>query len=307
MLSRVLATLVLILVLAAPPIAQGADVAVVLSDTSGAYSEFSTTFQQFSEGSNWRVRWTGRVENLEAAPRTDLIVTVGSEATRAVLQRGGNTPVVATLLPRPAYERAVADAGTNRPKGGSTAIFLDQPVSRLLSFTRYLLPDRHRIGILAGSETRAALPQIRQAANAAGLGLEVEEMDNNANPVPAANHLLPRSDVLLALPDSGVYRRDNIRAILLTSYRFQRPVIGFSQSLVTSGALAAIFSTPTQIARQTMDLVKSLRPEAITLPAPQPPTLFAIAINQNVAQALGLALPDEPAIRRALAADKDAR
>lgn len=304
---RVFAVLFLTLVLAAMPMARAADVAVVLSDTTGVYSEFSNTFQQFAEGSGWRVRWTGSVNNLEALPRTDLIVTVGSEATRAVLQRGGNAPVVATLLPRPAYERALADAGTGRPQAGSTAIFLDQPISRLLAFTRYLLPERHRVGVLAGNETKAVLPKVRQAVNAAGLSLEVEELDASGNPVPAVNHLFLRSDLLLALPDSAVYRRDNIRAILLTSYRFQRPVIGFSQSLVTSGALAAIYSTPTQIARQTMDLIKSLRPEAISLPPPQPPAFFAIAINQNVARALGLSLPDEPAIRRALGADKEGR
>lgn len=304
---RALATFLLVLVLAVAPAARGADVALVLSDTAGAYAEFAASFQQFSEGSNWRVRWTGSLDSLENAPRTDLIITVGSEAARTILQRGGTTPVIATLLPRPAYERAQADAAGSRPKGSTTAIFLDQPVSRLLAFTRYLLPDRHRVGVLAGNETKALLPSLRQASHAAGLSLEVEELESNANPVPAVNHLLSRSDVLLALPDSVVYRRDNIRAILLTSYRFQRPVIGFSQSLVTSGALAAIYSTPSQIARQAMDIVKSQRPEAIALPAPQPPTLFAIAINHNVAQALGLTLPDEPAIRRALAADKDAR
>lgn len=307
MFLRAVVAFLVIPLLAMAPAAWGADLALVLSDTTGAYSEFATTLQQFSEGSNWRIRWSGSVDNFEASPRADLIVTVGSEATRAVLQRGVSTPVMATLLPRPAYERALTDAGSSRPKGSTTAIFLDQPISRLLAFTRHLLPERYRIGILAGNETRTMLPQIRQATEAAGFGLQVEEIENNANPVPAANHLLSHSDVLLALPDSGVYRRDNIRAILLTSYRFQRPVVGFSQSLVTSGALAAIYTTPTQIARQAMDIIKTLRPEAMSLPAPQPPALFAIAVNYNVAQALGLALPDEPAIRRALAADKDAR
>ncbi|HZX31164.1 MAG TPA: hypothetical protein VFF03_07410 [Rhodocyclaceae bacterium] len=304
---RAFVSLLLTLFLAFSPAARGADVALVLSDTAGAYSEFAASFQQYTEGSNWRVRWSGSVDNFDTAPRTDLIVTVGSEATRAVLHRGVAAPVLATLLPRPAYERALADAGGSRPRGGSTAIFLDQPITRLLAFTRYLFPDRHRLGLLAGAETKAMLPQIRQAAGGAAFSLEIEELEANANPVPAVNHLLLRSDILLALPDSAVYRRDNVRAILLTSYRFQRPVIGFSPSLVTSGALAAIYSTPSQIARQAADIVRTQRPDSISLPPPQPPSLFAIAINHNVAQALGLALPDEPAIRRALAADKDAR
>lgn len=304
---RLLVASLFFLVLAFQPTARAADVAVVLSDTGGAYTEFATAFQQFSEGSGWRIRWTGSVDSLEGAPHTDVIIAVGSEALRASLRRNGGIPILATLLPRPAFEKVVAEGNVVRPKGSLTAIYLDQPVGRLLAFTRQILPDRRRIGLLVGAETRHLLPQIRNSANGAGLSVESEEVDVNANPVTAANYLLLRSDVLLALPDSTIYRRENVRAILLTSYRFQRPVIGFSPSFAASGALAAIYSTPTQIARQTADMIRTLHPEGINLPAPQTPALFAISVNQNVAQSLGLALPDEPSIRRAMAADKDAK
>jgi hypothetical protein len=43
------------------------------------------------------------------------------------------------------------------------------------------------------------------------------------------------------------------------------------------------------------------------LPNPSGPSQFAIAINSNVAQALGLNIPDEATIRRAMNADKEAR
>lgn len=305
MAMRVFIALFLILAQAIMPAARAADIVVVQSDKGGVYGEFATAFQQFSEASTWRVRWVGTVENLDSAPHADLIVAVGAEAARATLRRSGSTPIVATLLPRQAYERALTDAG--RSRSNVTAIYLDQPASRLLTFTRHLLPDRRRVGLLVGPETRGGLSQIRHAATALGLSVEAEEVDNDGSLVPALNLLLPRADLLFAQPDGVIYRRDNIRAILLTSYRFQRPVIAFSQAMVTAGALAAIYSTPTQIARQAVDLIKPLHPESLSLPAPQAPTLFAIAVNNNVAQALGLTLPDEPAIRRAMGADKDAK
>lgn len=304
---RLVRAFFLLLVLALAPVAKAAEVAVILSDRGGVYGEFAAAFQQYSEGSSWHVRWVGSVDSLDTLPRVDLVVAVGAEATRISLQRKPSTPIIATLLPRQAYEHALAELGDNRPKGSVTAIFLDQPISRLLAFTRHLLPEARRIGLLASPETRPVLPQVRRAAAANGLGVEVEEMDSEAGPVTALNLLLPRSDVLLALPDATIYRRDNIRAILLTSYRFQRPVIAFSQALATAGALAAIYSTPAQVARQAAELIRALRQEAPLLPAPQAPSLFAIAINNNVAQALRLTLPDEPSIRRAIAADKDAK
>lgn len=307
MFARLVSAFFLLLALVVVPGARAADVALVLSDKGGVYNEFASAFQQYSEGSNWHVRWVGSADTLDTAPRVDLVVAVGAEATRVSLRRLGSTPIVATLLPRQAYEQALAELAGGRPRSSVTAIFLDQPVARLFAFAHHLLPERRRIGVVAGPETRALMTQVRQAANANGLTVEVEEVDSEASPVPALNLLMPRSDVLLALPDSAVYRRDNIRAMLLTSYRFQRPVIAFSQALVTAGALAAIYSTPTQIARQAVELIKPLRPEAPNLPGPQMPSLFAIAINNNVAQALGLTVPDEPSIRRSIAADKDAK
>lgn len=307
MVLRILSALILAALLAMLPTVRAADVGIVLSDKGGAYAEFAAAFQEFARGSNWRVRWTGGSEALDTAPRTDLLITVGFEATRTVLRRGGSTPVLATLLPRQAYERALAEAGSPRPKGSVTAIFLDQPLPRLLALTRQLLPERRRIGVLVGPEGRALLPQLRQAIGAANLILEAEEIEGDANLVPAANHLLPRSDVLLALPDSAIYRRDNVRTILLTSYRFRRPVIAFSQALATAGALAAIYSTPEQIARQAQELLKFSSVDPVSLPAPQAPSLFAIAINYNVAQAFGLSLPDEAAVHRALMTDKEVR
>lgn len=301
-----LLTLVVFLFLGLLPAARGADVALALSSSGGVYAEFEAAFRQYSQGSAWRVRWVGTIDALDGAPPVDLIVAVGSEAARASLRRHPGTPVVATLLPRQAYDQALAEAAP-RPRGSVTAIVLDQPVPRLLSFIRHLLPERRRVGVLAGPQTRALLTQLRQTAGTGGLRLESEEVDAEASPVAALNLLLPRSDLLLALPDPSIYRRDNVRAIFLTSYRFRRPVIGFSQAMSTAGALASIYSTPAQIARQAADLIRPLGVETLSLPAPQTPGLFAIAINGSVAQALELSLPDEAALRRAMAAEKEGK
>ena len=111
-------------------------------------------------------------------------------------------------------------------------------------------------------------------------------------------------EALLAIPDTTIYKRDNIKPILVTSYRHQRPVIAFSAPFVSAGALAALHTTPAQIARQTADLINNM---GTTLPPPVPPSQFAITINSNVAEALGLSIPDEATIRRAMLAESEAR
>lgn len=98
--------------------------------------------------------------------------------------------------------------------------------------------------------------------------------------------VLLRSDVLLAVPDSEVYNSNNIRNILLTSYRHGIPLVGFSQALVNAGALVAVFSTPEQLAAQASATTISFAQQK-RLPDAQSPALYSIAVNQEVARTLG--------------------
>lgn len=286
------------------PLARAGNVALVLSESTGPYAEFSTTLRDALDGSNWKLsRYPVGLEATEdGTERADLIIAAGSTALRQVLSRGGSTPVIATLIPRQAYDKLVAESGSRNRR--LTAIYLDQPPARQASFLRQLLPGKNRIGMLISAETRAQSSQFQHAFNAAGLILDSEESDTDRTLLPALSTLLSRVNVLLATPDTSIYKRDNIKAILVTTYRYQRPVVAFSAALVNAGALAALYSTPAQIARQSAELVLAF---TNTLPAPMPPSQFAVQINQNVAQALNLNLPDEADIRRAMLADKDAR
>lgn len=306
LLQRAFRTMLFFLALGLLPRAESADIAIVISDSGGAYAEFVTSFQQFLGSSPWRVRWSGTAETLEpAAYRADLIIAVGAEATRLSLARSESRPVFATLLPRHAYERAISEKhGALR---NVSAVYLDQPVSRMVAFARQILPERRQIGLLVAADTRSQVALVKHAATANGATLETAEVENENTLLPTLNSLLGRSDLLLALPDNTLYRRENIRALLLTSFRYQKPVIAFSPAFVTAGALGAVYSSPTQIAHQVADVVRATSGENISLPAPQGPIQFSIALNRNVAQAFGIPLPDEAAVQRALGTEKDTR
>lgn len=296
---RRLALSVFILLLACVPAAWAGSIALVLSEDGGPYAEFATGLRDALDGSGWSIARAGRPGT--APP--DLIVAAGSEALRKVLAGGPTVPVIATLLPRQSYERILAESG--RPRSRLTAITLDQPPARQASFLRHLLPGHKRIGLLLSDETQTLVPAFRQAFANAGLSLDSENSDDSSSALLSAlNSLLPRVNLLLAVPDSTIYKRDNIKAILVTSYRHQRPLVAYSAAFVKAGALAALYSTPAQIARQTADLVVAANPPPAGAIAP---ALFAVSINQNVAQALGLAIPDEVTIRQAMLADRESR
>jgi hypothetical protein len=292
-----------ILFLALASFARAGTITLVLSENSGPYAEFASALADALDGSSWKITTTGKADSTDlAAGRADLVITAGSEAFRLSLGRSGTTPIFATLLPRQSYEKILTESGKARSR--VTAIYLDQPPARQAAFLRHLLPGQKHIGLLVSGETRAQVGLYRQTFGNAGLTLDSEDSDSENTLLAAANTLLPRVNVLLAIPDSTIYKRDNIKAILVTSYRHQRPLIAFSAAFVNAGALAALYSTPPQIARQAADLIIA---SGTNLPGPMAPSLFAIAINQNVVQAFGLSIPDEASIRRAMLADRESR
>ena len=292
MLAKLSARLLLCLTLLLAPVAWAGNVTLLLSDSTGPYAEFSSTFSETLNSRRWSIHLVPKADAYTpGTPAADLIVTAGSDALRQALQRAPpGTPILATLLPRQTFERLLNDAP--RAKRQLTALVLDQPPTRLSAFIRHLLPGQARIGILSSPETRSLLPALRQAGG--GLQFESEDVENDAALLNALNNLLPRVGALLALPDASIYRRDNIKSILITTYRQQRPVIAYSSAFVTAGALAALYSTPAQIARQSAELIE----QPGTLPTIVYPAQFAIAINASVAQALGLNVTDEASLRQ---------
>jgi len=117
----------------------------------------------------------------------------------------------------------------------------------------------------------------------------------------ALQSLLPESDVLLAIPDPVAVNASTIYGLLLTSYRAQVPVVGFSEGLVKAGALLGLFSTASQQGKQGAEIATRILAGDGGLPAPQYPKYFTVRANYSVARSLGLRLEEEAALAATLA------
>ena len=97
--------------------------------------------------------------------------------------------------------------------------------------------------------------------------------------------------------------------MLLTSYRVQRPLFAYSRAWVEAGALAAVFSTPATAIRDLLDWLDGLDglEDVRRLPPPSRARHFDLAVNTRVARALNLSVPDEDALRAAVAAGRESR
>lgn len=277
----------------------GPRVWVAVAEEGGVYAEAAEALKLELSGTaevsvaGWPAFSDGKVP-----ARPDLIVTVGVAALDGVLDRlsragadWSRVPVLASLVPQSIYEaRLAAGPVVHRP---ISAVILDQPSSRQMALVRCALPDRQRVGVLVGAQTRPLLRTLEKAATANGLRLVAASVPNAPeNLYPALRGVLEEADIVLALPEPAIYNGGTLQNILLTTYRARVPLIAFSPAYVKAGAVLALYSTPTQVARRVAEIVRDWQ-AGHGLPPVQMPREFTVMVNAKVAASLGLKI-DEP-------------
>ena len=298
------------------PWTAGADPAriqVLLSETGGAYGELVAALEKRLQAQAERpvqLRIRQVPENYAElaellATRPALAVPVGVRATALVLRAADTTPILSLLVPYDTYLTLLDNVHPTaaRDPGLRSAIYLDQPLERQLNLLQLLLPKVLRLGTLAGPNSSQRIAELETLSAQRGLELATEPVGSGDNPVAALTRLLDRSEVLLALPDPGVFNRTSLQAILLTTYRSDVPVLGFSRAYVNAGALAAVHSSAEQIGAQAGEWIADLaNAGGWRLGNARYPDYYSISVNGRVAQSLGISVADEDVLLERLQA-----
>jgi len=235
-------------------------------------------------------------------PGADVVVAAGAAACRFAV-KSGTAPVLAALISRQEAAELKIKAGT-RPVG---VIVLDQPLRRTLRLTRLIVPNATRVSALFGTATASDEAAFQNIATQLGLVAATARITEESQIGPALDRLLEVNDVLVALPDGQVFNRNTAMSILLTSYRYRRPVIGFSDAYVRAGAIAAVFSTPGDIAQQAAEWLNEVSDYAQLAGQVRPPRHFRITVNDRVAEALGLDRQDPEVLTQTLRSEEARR
>ena len=230
-------------------------------------------------------------------PGSDLIIAIGSQATRKIVAADTAIPALSIITPKVTFDALLNDsesASKRQRSGKLTGIVLDQPPARRLRLMKMLLPESQRISILWGPISSQESEEYHAAAKAVDLELVTAVVDAEENPVPVIEGLIRDSDALLAVYDSIALNPSTAKWLLYLAYQSRLPVIGFSKAYVDAGALAAVYTTPEQIGRQAAEVVyEYLNGNSGRLPAQRYPKYFSLGLNRSVARSIGLTLPDE--------------
>jgi ABC-type uncharacterized transport system substrate-binding protein len=294
---RVLLLAISLFAFAAPACAM--DVAFALSHASGPHRQFFEAVQlaraplphQLSDGGNVD-------EGLDAGvlERADVIVAVGARATEEVLRKFRG-PILSVLVSRAQYR----SLGAAFPHAQLSAMVLDHPAIRHMRLASAVAPNVRRVGLLIGPESTELEKGFETAAADSGVTLLSRRIRSVEDLLPQLEQLLQASDALLMIPDPIVASQSSARTILLTSYRYRKPIIAYSQAYVQAGALAAVYSSPEDVAMDFGDWLRSAGPESLRQPLVLNPVRFSVAVNRQVARSLGLDVPSDSVLMERIA------
>ncbi|MGE3320460.1 MAG: ABC transporter substrate-binding protein [Candidatus Berkiella sp.] len=240
-----------------------------------------------------------------------LVVTIGSESLRQVLESQTSQPVLSILTRRAMFEHLLQthQLQANDLKHPVSAIYLDQPLSRQLNLIACLFNHYHPklVGVILGNESRYHQESLQNLARHFPFTLQTVIVNKFENPATVLDTLLDDAKVILAIPDSRIYNPKTARGMLLTAFHKRVPLVGYSRTFVNNGAFAAVYSSTKQLADQTADEIIKIMHNKGKLPAPQYPRDFTVSVNTQVARSLGIPVDNEAQIKHAMDKMESAR
>ncbi len=226
---------------------------------------------------------------------TDIIIGIGYAGMKDASQ---NYPETKKLFISTSLNKYRLDIKKNK---NDAILYMTQPFCRQMKLINLLNKNWKTIGILSSQINPIDITAMQQCADKYDTKIVIVTKSSDDNLTHKIKQVLKQSDVLLALPDSRIYNRRTVKNILLTSYRYRKPVIAFSKNFVNAGALAAIHSSTEQIVKSASYLLeqffKSGGQFKMSVNYPQE---FYVSINRQVFRALDLNIPDTDKIKQAI-------
>lgn len=227
-----------------------------------------------------------------------LIVAIGSNATKSALQLPGDTPLLSIFIPKNAFDALHVEQSADRQRPVSV-IYLDQPLCRVVSLASLLQPEATRYGAVFGPISRVFEEELKSLTAKQGIALAEGYLGHEDNPVAVLRPLVQDSDVFIALPDQAILNRAIAKWILHLGFQQKVPVIGFSRAYTSAGALASIYTAPEDVGRQAGEMIAAASERDWSQPPQmQYPRYFTLSTNPAVARSLGINLPPENEIYR---------
>jgi len=230
-------------------------------------------------------KYTINLKSLNAVEknRASLFIAIGFDSFSGLLKKQFNVPIVAVFISRQSYRKAIKGVD-NLTK--VSAIFSDPNPYDQIKLAKLLYKKSIDIAVLLSNETDFLRPEIARSANEMQTKVLFVNVDDAKNIYKTLSKVVTY-DVLLAVPDAQIYNSESMRTILLTTYRHDQSLIGFSKGMVKAGALATTTVDVSDVAGETNRWLHRYQKNH-RLPEPDYSRKFNVYVNKYVAESLSI-------------------
>ncbi|MGE4272187.1 MAG: ABC transporter substrate-binding protein [Desulfitobacterium sp.] len=223
--------------------------------------------------------------------KKDMIVTIGTPATQAIVNMDSGIPVFYISVSNPVGAKVITDMNTpdKNATGTSNAI----PVSEMFKLADQLTPNRQTYGLIYNTGEINAVTTIENAKKyleSVGLNYKEVIITSSSEVQQAAESLVNQVDAFFIPNDSMV--QSAMPQVAEIAKNAKIPVYGSSAVMVQSGAFATVSIDDITIGGITAEMAEKYLKGT---PLQEIPSLvvtdFTTVINKSTADALGLTLP----------------
>lgn len=223
----------------------------------------------------------------------DVIVPVVTPSTQALVNAGGNTPIIFMSVTNPVAAKIMTDMKkpVNNITGTSNAI----PVGKIFELGKQLTPNVKTYGIVYNTSEANSVATVKDAEKYLkenGMNY-VEAVVANASEVQQATQsLVGKVDGIFVPLDSVVNSAMNQVAEIANKAKL--PVYTAADTMVVNGGFATVGVSYKKIGEMTADMVdRYLKGEKIENMPCETLDTFTTLINQKTADAIGVTIPED--------------
>jgi putative tryptophan/tyrosine transport system substrate-binding protein len=267
-------------------------ISIVKTSDSEAYSQAEAGLKKtLSESKAVAVAYSehGLNENEEEligkirAEKPDLILTIGTAASKIVSNKVNDIPIVFCMVLDPALIR------TKEKKNVCGCSIQIPPVEAQCRFANEIVPGSKRYGIIYTDKTKEFFNDMESFAKKPNLQVIGKKISSSKELVEAFNDLSWRIDLLFMVPDPAIYTMPSTKYVIINCLAKKIALVGLSSLYTEAGALLSFDCDFEDIGRQAgetaLKVMKGEKPANIPTTTPEK---YKPSINLLTAKKIGI-------------------
>lgn len=228
--------------------------------------------------------------------RNGLFIAIGANALKKAIELKVQNPVIAVFIKQSNFYHTLKSIEHNNLSQGQYinldnigAIYSDPPISMQTKLIKEIFGVQASFGVITSPITKFLIPHIQKYADENNLSVKFINFTEGENINKVLNSL-KEQNVLFAMPDELVWNSKTLKNIVLSTYRNDQPIIGFSRNLVKAGAIATYYTDLNGVVMETIDRINEFKVNAPPIRTSSKHN--SLVTNSSVLRSFGLKEPE---------------